>query len=175
MAQANEAGGKMTAEEFKQLAKEAHFKRHMEGRRHGPCYSEGESAPLVWHDQVFEREITPDGTLICETPLRVGATHNGLDVILVASHANTADLIAASGATVTFNTLQADTPMGPFEAVGPSICVTAPAEGISAEPDHLFVRVPLGNFKKPWLKLKLEFSGSISGGQVDAALSYAAR
>lgn len=167
--------GEMSAREFAEKLEEWHREKHMAGLRHGPCYAPGESAPLLWHDQVFERGITPSGTVICGEALRVGNTQNGLDVILVGSHANSGPVTAASGATITLYTLQADSPRGTFEEVGPSICLKAPTEGISADRDHLLARIPLGNFRKPWLKVKLEFSGTISGGLVDAALSYAGR
>lgn len=165
----------VSAEDFERLAKEAAEARVRDSLRHGPCYSDGESAPLVWYDQVFERGITPAGSVACKHPLRVGATQNSLDVILVASHANKGNLAAASGATITMTMQQGDDPEGTFTDVGPSICVTAPAEGISAEPDHTLARFPLGNFQKPWLKIKLVFTGSITGGTCDAALSYTAR
>lgn len=165
----------MTQEEFEQMREEAK-KRNLEtGQRHGPCYSEGESAPLVWYDQVFEREIAPSGSVTCKRALRVGNTQNGLDVILIASHKNSAKLQAASGSTITVTLLQSDAEDGTFSEVGPTICVKAPAEGIAAEPDHLFARFPIGNFSKPWLKVKLEFAGTISGGKCDCALSYVAR
>ena len=171
----NTESAAMTPAEFARLAGEADQERLKSGLRHGPCYSEGESAPLVWYDQVFERKISPAGTITCENALRVGSTQNGLDVILVGSHANQGPISAASGATVTLTMQQADAPDGTFTGIGPSICVKAPAEGISADPDHLFVRFPIGNFSKPWLKIKLEFAGSITGGTLDAALSYVAR
>ena len=165
----------MSDAEFEQKHDELLKRRREAGLRHGPCYSEGESAPLVWHDQVFERQISPAGAVTCRQALRAGSTQNGLDVILVASHANTGKLSAASGATITLTLLQADKMDGDFSEVGPTICVKAPAEGIAAEPDHLLARYPLPNFTKPWLKVKLEFAGTISGGKCDCALSYVAR
>lgn len=170
-----ESTSKITQAEFEEMHEEA-LKRNLEsGFRHGPCYSEGESAPLVWHDQLFEREISPAGSLTCKRALRVGSTQNALDIILVASHQNSAKLQAAAGATVTVTLLQSDSEDGTFAEVGPTICVKAPTEGIAAEPDHLFARFPAGNFQKPWLKVKLEFAGTISGGKCDCALSYVAR
>lgn len=158
-----------TTEEFiegMQAAKEDLLRR---GRRSGPTYGE---YPLVWHDQVFGREIaTTAATVTCKTPLRVGSTNNRLDVALVASNSNTQELKATSGATITLELLSSDSPDGTFTSVGPSYCVTAPAEGITAEPDALFVRFPLGNIKKPWLKAKLTFTGSITGGKVDCVLA----
>lgn len=145
------------------------------GLRGGPIYRESESSPLVWYDQVFAREITPSGSVSATEPLLVGATQNGLDVILVASHANAGKLSVPSGATITLKTLVADSPDGTFQAIGPSYCVEAPTEGISADPDELVARFPIGNFKKQWLKITLVFTGSITGGKIDAALSYVAR
>lgn len=143
--------------------------------RSGPRYNDPESSPLVWCDQVFQRELTPSGIVDCERALRVGSTQNGLDVLLIAAHANTGEIAAASGATITLVTLQADEMDGTYEAVGPSQCVTAPADGIQADPDALFCRIAIGNFRKPWLKIRLSFSGTITGGKLDAALGYVAR
>lgn len=174
MSQTTESA-KMTTDEFEEMENEARKRRVESGLRHGPCYSEGESAPLVWYDQVFEREITPQGSVTCKKGLRVGATQNSLDIILVGSHKNSGKLSAAANATVTVTLLQADEEDGEYAEVGPTICVKAPAEGIAAEPDHLFARFPIGNFSKPWLKVKLDFAGSISGGKCDCALSLVAR
>lgn len=172
---ASTGSASMSAAEFDQMHVDAAKRRIESGLRHGPCYSEGESAPLIWHDQVFAREVVPAGTVTCPTPLRAGSTQNGLDILLVASHANEANLQAAAGATVTLTLLQGDDPDGTFSEVGPTICVKAPSEGIMAEPDHTFARFPLGNFSKPWLKVKVDFSGTITGGNCDVALSYVAR
>lgn len=142
----------------------------------GPSYSGMDGgAPLIWGDQIFQEGITPSGAVVCSQPLRVGATQNGLDVILVGSHANAAPVVAPAGATATLTLMQGDSESGPFEAIGPTYCAKAPAEGIKADPCHLFIRFPLGNFSKPWLKVKLEFAGAITGGRLDCALSYAAR
>ncbi|MBD5608319.1 MAG: hypothetical protein HDQ93_05650 [Desulfovibrio sp.] len=145
------------------------------GLRGGPEYADNESAPLVWYDQVFEREIEPAGSVQCAKSLAVGGTQNGLDVILVASHQNTEDLTIPAGTSITLKTLFSENPEGPFAPIGPSWCVTAPEEGINCPPDGLAVRFAIGNYKKLWMKISLEFSGSISGGTVDAALSYVAR
>lgn len=145
------------------------------GLRGGPEYQDNESAPLVWYDQVFQREIEPAGAVACEKALLVGATQNGLDVILVGSHSNAGDIVIPAGATITLKTLISEDPAGPFVANGPSLCATSPAGGIKCGPDQLAIRFAIGNFKKQWLKISLEFSGEIGGGKVDAALSLAAR
>lgn len=165
----------LDATEFEKAHNEYVRKLQRSALRSGPAYNEAEGAPLVWHDQLFERELTPSGIVSCSRALGVGRTQNGLDLILVGSHVNTGPVQAAKNATVTLITLQSDEEFGEYEAVGPSICVTAPAEGIKAEPDQLFCRLPLINFSKPWLMVRLEFSGTISGGKLDAALSYVAR
>lgn len=165
----------MTVDEFDKLQEESAKKRREAVFRHGPCYSEGEAAPLIWHDQVFEREFAPSGTVTCREALRVGSTSNGLDILLVGSHANEGDLMAAAGATITLTLLQADAPDGEFQEVGPTICVKAPTEGIRAEPDHTFARFPVGSFTRPWLKVKLDFFGTITGGNCDCALGYMPR
>ena len=165
----------MDKKEFEKLERESWLDRRRQAERGGPRYNDPESDPLVWYDQCFERELTPAGLVACERALRVGSTQNGLDLLLIASHKNEGPVTAAPGATVTLICQQADEEDGEFEAVGPSYCVTAPGEGITAEPDSLFVRIPIGNFRKPWLKVRLEFAGSISGGLLDAALSHVAR
>ena len=165
----------MTAAEF--ASAHADYIKNMAaaGQTCGPCFAEPGGRPLIWHDQIFQAGITPSGTVTCTQALRVGATQNGLDIILVGSHTNTGDITAASGATITVTLLQADAIDGTYTEVGPTICVKAPTEGIRAEPCCLFARFPLGNFSKAWLKAKLEFTGTISGGKVDCALSYVAR
>lgn len=165
----------MTSKEFGEAYIEAKQDRLRQGLRSGPMYVEPGGAPLVWFDQAFEREISPSDTLVCQRPLRVGSTNNGLDILLVASHANSTAVQAASGATVTLSLLQADREDGTFTEVGPSICVKAPSSGIAAEPDTIFARFAIGNFQKPWLKAKLEFSGTFSGGTLDCCLGYMPR
>ena len=146
------------------------------GRRSGPAYvDDAECKPLVWYDQCFERRITPAGTVNCAKALRVGSTLNGLDIMLVASNGNTAPVQIAAGSTITFSFLQGDAMDGTFEEVGPTICVKAPAGGMSVDPDCLVVKVSPGNFAKPWLKVALEFDGAIAGGTVDCALAYQPR
>lgn len=154
-------------------AYEAELKRA--GLRSGPEYNENESAPLVWYDQLFEREATPTGTVKCTQPLRVGSNQNGLDVILVASHANEGELVFPAGATITCKTLGADSLDETFAEIGPSICFSAPTGGIAVEPDHLVCRFPLSNLKKIWVKVELAFTGSVTGGTVDCGLGYIAR
>lgn len=107
--------------------------------------------------------------------MRVGATQNGLDVALVASHANAGALTVAAGTTLTLVLLEGDGPDADFEEVGPSVCVTAPAEGISVEPDMLVARFAIGNMRKPWCRVRLKIEGDVSGGTLDVALAYAAR
>lgn len=145
------------------------------GLRSGPCYHDPEGAPLVFFDQVFGRALEPAGNVDCKAPLRVGQTQNGLDVILVASHANAGPIRVAAGATITLTLKQGEKPDGEFVEVGPTICVKAPEQGIEAEPDHLVARFALGNFSQPWLKVSLDFAGTISGGSIDCALGYIAR
>lgn len=143
--------------------------------RSGPVYTGDGGAPLVWGDQLFQREITPAGEIECENALRVGATQNGLDMILVASHANEGPLKVAAGATITVIMLEADSADGEFEEVGPSVCVKAPQGGLEVWPDCLVARFALGNMARAWAKLKIRVEGEVTGGLVDAALSHAPR
>lgn len=161
----------MNGTEFLDGMRAAKEDRLRQGLRSGPVYGE---APLVWHDQVFGREETPTGTINCKQALRIGATQNALDVIVVASHKNGAKpLVIARGASLTLTLLQSDAVDGKFEEVGPTVCVTA-TEATNVEADCLVARFAIGNMTKPWAKVKLDVSG-VTGGLVDVALSYVAR
>ncbi len=162
----------LTGQEFLEASRLAAQERVRQGRRSGPVYCGDTPRPLIWYDQVFAREAEPAGTIESANALRVGATQNGLDVVIVASNANTAPLVVDPGTMLTLVLLQADRPDGTFEEVGPSICVTAPAEGIRAEPDMLLARFALGSLKKPWARVKLVIDGTASGGSIDIALAY---
>ena len=161
----------MTGSEILDAIRAAKEERLRQGLRSGPVYGE---APLVWHDQVFGREETPTGTISCKQALRVGATQNSLDVIVVASHKNgNKPLVVARGASLTLTLLQADAVDGKFEEVGPTVCVTA-NEATNIEADCLVARFAIGNMTKPWAKVKLDVSG-VTGGLIDVALGYVAR
>lgn len=54
-----------SAKEFEAKLEKAYHERRRVAMRGGPVYHDPESAPLVWHDQLFEREITPSGTADC--------------------------------------------------------------------------------------------------------------
>ena len=84
-------------------------------------------------------------------------------------------MTVSAGCKLTLDLLHADTPNGEFEEVGPSICVTAPAEGLTVGRDEQIVRFALGNMVKPWCNVKLTIDGTISGGNIDIALGYVAR
>lgn len=165
----------ITGSEFLEGARAARDQRLRAGRRAGPSYCGDSPRPLVWHDQVFGRELAPAGDLECPEALRVGATQNSLDVVLVASHANAGPLNVPEGSSLTVILLQGDTADGSFAEVGPSVCVTAPAGGLNVEPDGLVARFALGNMSKPWCKVKVSIDGAVTGGLMDVALAYAAR
>lgn len=160
----------ITGPEFLEGMRAAKEDRLRQGLRSGPVYGE---APLVWYDQVFGREETPTGTIECRQALRVGATQNSLDVLVVASHQNKKPLVVAKNATLTLSLLQGDTVDGTFEEVGPTVCVTC-REAANVEPDCLVARFALGNMTKPWAKVKAAVTG-VTGGLVDVALGYVAR
>lgn len=165
----------MSGSEFLEGARAARSERLRAGRRNGPSYCGDNPRPLIWHDQVFGRELAPAGDLECPEALRVGATQNSLDVAIVASHANAGPLSVPEGASLTVIPLQGDTAEGGFAEVGPSVCVTAPAGGLTVEPDMLLARFALGGMQKPWCKVKLSIDGAITGGLIDVALAYTAR
>lgn len=165
----------MTGSEFLEAARLAKEELRRTGRRTGPAYCADGPRPLVWYDQVFARELVPAGDVECPGALRVGATQNGLDVVLVASHANEGNLTVDAGTGITMVLSESDSATGTFEEVGPSVCVTAPDGGLSIEPDALVARFALGNMKKPWCKVKLNFNGAVSGGTLDVALAYTPR
>lgn len=163
------------AKETLKAIRAANVESRKEALRSGPEYNAGGCSPLLWHDQVFGYEIEPSGTVVCDEPLYVGATQNGLDVVIVASHANKTPVSFAAGASITLKTLVADQPDGTFVETGPSVCVVAPAAGIAAEADQLAARLPLADMEGKYVKIKLVFAGTITGGTVDAALHYLAR
>lgn len=162
------------APDFYTQMHQAEADRLRQTRRGGPAYSD-KGHPLVWNGQVFGREIEPTGSVTCEQPLHVGSTQNALDLIIVACNSNAGVLTFPKDATITVTFAMSDKEDGTYEDVGPTVCVTAPEGGISSEPDELVVRVPLGNFKKPWVKPAIAFTGTVTGGNVDVALSMVNR
>lgn len=162
----------ITGKDYLDGRRQAAEERMRFGLACGPAYG---NVPTVWGDQLFGFEMTPTGTVEPPTALRVGATQNGLDVILVASHSNEGNLTVSAGCKLTLDLLHADTADGEFEEVGPSICVTAPAEGLTVGRDEQIIRFALGNMVKPWAMVKLTIDGTISGGTIDVALGYVAR
>ena len=165
----------MKRKEFLEAARTDKQERLKSGLRNGPVYTGGKGRPLVWFDQVFAREVVPVGEIDCPEALRVGATRNALEVVLIASHANAGPLSVAAGTTLTLVLLEGDGPNAAFAEVGPSVCVTAPAEGIAVDPDMPVARFAVGDMSKPWCKIRLKIDGDVSGGTLDAALTYAAR
>lgn len=165
----------ITAKEFEEGRRL--FSRELErrGRGAGPCFAGDGGYAIPWHDQYFERDIEPSGTVNCAQALRVGATQASLFVFVKASAGNDAVLRIPAGATITLALMQGDAERGEFEDVGPTICVKAPAAGMTVEPGMLACRFAIGDFGKPWLMVSLEFSGAITGGTVDCCLGYAAR
>lgn len=163
----------MTPREFMELRRQAALERIDDGRDPGPRY--GNVRPLLWYDQFFGTRQTLSGTVDCPAALRVGATHNALDVVIVAGHANADPVVVTEGTTVTLVLLESDSPEGNFVEVGPSFCVSAPAGGISAAPGDLLLRFPIGDMGGSWCKARLIVEGSISGGVVDVALAYKPR
>ena len=165
----------ITAQEFADGRDAYEKERRERGKRLGPCYHPGGLSFTPFFDQYFERDMEPVGTVACRQPLRVGATQGGLEVMLLASPLNTENVVFPAGSTITISYLQGDSEDGPFEDVGPTVCVKAPLEGMEAGPCHSLVQLPLPNFKKPWLMVNLEFAGAITGGKLDCILNLAAR
>ncbi len=154
------------------------FKRDLarRGLRSGPVYqSDFGTAATPWYDNVFERKLEPTGSVKCGTALQVGHANNALDVVILASHANEGDLTIPAGSTITIKFQQSDQRDGTYEEVGPTICQKAPVGGFTVKPDGEVARFCAHRFSKQWLKVELEFSGSIAGGTVDCALAYMPR
>ncbi len=164
--------GAASPQDFLKSLRKAKKERIRSGLAAGPSYGSG---PLLWFDQCFARDVALAGSIESEFALRVGATQNSLDVAIVASELNKSDLHIPAGATLTLTLLQGDTADGEFEEVGPTICATAPAEGISAGPGCLVFRFALGNMCRPWCKVKLAVAGECGPGTVDIGLAYKAR
>lgn len=166
----------ITGKEFEEGMVEFSDNLRKRGLRSGPAYKDDwGSHASPWYDQVFDREIAPAGSVNCQYPLRVGHTANSLDVVLIASHSNPGTLVIPAGATITLSFLESDEEKGTYKDVGPTICVKAPAGGLRAKPDEEVARFAIGNFRKPWMMVALEFAGSITGGKVDCALSLMPR
>ncbi|MCR5258691.1 MAG: hypothetical protein K6E40_11110 [Desulfovibrio sp.] len=172
---ASSGSGSSSPEDFLAQLRAAKKARMRSGLASGPSYQGSRPAPIVWYDQIFEAGATPSGAVDCGTALRVGSTQNQLDVVIVASHGNAGDLSCPGGGTVSVALYQSDSAEGEFEACGPVIAATLPADGMSVEPDGLVVRIPVGNMTKPWLKPSVTFTGVFSGGTVDVALSFMPR
>lgn len=140
----------------------------------GPKYAPG-GYRLPWGDQYFERDFEPAGTVNCGQALRVGATLSALDIFVKANVNNEAPLLIPAGSTITLSLLQSDEEEGTFEDVGPTVCMKAPPAGMEIEPGMMVCRFPVGDFRKPWLAASLEFSGAITGGNVDCCLGFIPR
>ncbi|MCM1237495.1 MAG: hypothetical protein NC489_46105 [Ruminococcus flavefaciens] len=162
----------ITAQEFEEGRQAFHSELIRRGAGVGPHYIDPNGYGPLWHDQFFGRDLTPTGTVSCKQALRVGATRNALDVAVTASALNNNDLIFPAGSTITLTLLQGDAEQGTFEDIGPTVCVKAPADGMTIAPGDTVCRFPIGDFQKPWLMVELEFSGAITGGTVDCSLGY---
>lgn len=165
----------LTAAEYEE-GRRAHARELRErGRGAGPRYTGDSGYAMPWYDQYFGRGIDPAGAVNCARALRVGGTQSSLDVFVKASIGNEGPLLIPAGSTITLSLMQGDGEEGTFEDVGPTVCVKAPASGLSVEPGMLACRFPIGDFRKPWLMVSLEFSGAITGGTVDCCLGYIPR
>lgn len=166
---------KLTPEDFWDSRKDAVQNNIRRSATTGPCYNGKNPKPTIWYDQQFGYNLIPSGTVTCPFPLRVGFTQQSLEVVVMANMYNRDQLFAAPASTITMILSEGDSDSGAFAPVGPTYCVTAPATGIIAEPDEVFVRFPLGNMAKPWAMVELTFAGSFTGGNIDVVLSYVAR
>lgn len=165
----------ISAQDFQEGRRRFHDALLARASRSGPVYSGGASSFTPWYDQLFDIDIEPVGSVSCVQALRVGATRQSLEVVLLASHANTSPILFPAGSTITVSYMQGESEEGTFEDVGPTICVKAPNNGMEIEPDHVVARFPLPDFAKPWTMVNLEFSGAITGGKLDCALNFIAR
>lgn len=128
-----------------------------------------QDTPTPWYNQFFEKEIELTAAdYTCENALRVGSVRSSLMVVLIASHCNgDTPVKVAAGDTITISLQQSDQQDGTFDDVGPSFCVTAPADGIEANADCKLLDVNLGNMTKPWAKVKIKGTAT---GKIDVAL-----
>lgn len=165
-----------TAKEMLEGYRAAHEHRIAQGLGPGPAYRGGnEKAPLIWFDQFFAQSLEPTGTIACAQfePLRVGATQSSIDLVIVASHSNTTNLVMPAGASITVELWQADTPDGTLERSGYSVTVTS-ADAREIEPDCELCRVYIGNMTKAYCVPKIKFTGTYAGGTVDVGLAHSA-
>lgn len=164
----------MSGPEFLEAARKAKAHIRSLGKSLGPCYSSGGNTSL-WYDQVFGADIEPDDTQALPVPLRVGSHSGGLYAALNVMPDAAAPCEFAEGSTVTFTFKMARDEAGPYSAVGPTICMKAPAGGLAVEPGDTVFRVALPDFPEPYVMVELEFSGTISGANLVCGLGLAAR
>lgn len=164
----------MTGEEFLEASRKAKARVRELGKSLGPCYTQGGNTSL-WYDQIFGADIAPSGTKSLPIPLRVGSHSGGLYAALNVMANATAPCKFSEGATVTFKFKMAKDEAGPYSAVGPTICMTAPSGGIDVEPGETAFRVALPDFPQPYVLCELVFSGTISGANLICGLGLAAR
>lgn len=165
----------ITAAEYKE-GKDAYEESLRErGKRCGPCYCGNGTSITPFHDQYFDQDFEPVGVVNCKRALRVGHTQQSMQVMVLASPGNEETMQAPAASTVGIKFMQADSEDGTYEEIGPSMCQTAPADGISADPCHMLAHFPVPDMSKPWLMVSLEFSGAITGGKCDCILNLAAR
>lgn len=164
----------LAPDEFLEAARKAKARLRELGKALGPSYS-GDGNVSLWHDQIFGVDINPSGKVDLPIPLVVGNANGGLFCALNVMPDAKADVVFSQGATVTFTFKMASQQEGPFEDVGPTVCMTAPEGGITRQPGDTVYKVFLPHFQKPWVAVGLEFSGTISGGNLICGLGLAAR
>lgn len=161
-------------EEFLAEANAARRHNVARGADGGPRYCP-QGNPTLWHNQIFFEGKTPEGTISPDRALRAGSSQNGVDLALVGSPQNTEDVVCAADSTITISFEHSDSADGEFTEAGPTICFTAPEAGMKAGPGETLCRLPLVVSPLPWIKCKVVFSGTISGGLLDCGLVYTPR
>ena len=163
----------ITADDFIKASREAKDAIIESAKAAGPIYQGQKPTPLIWYDQFFGRALTPTGTLDIANfvPLRVGTTQSAIDLVIVASHANSGTLLCPAGSSVTVELFESDTEAGTYTTSGTKVTVTN-AEVQNVEPDRQVYRLYVGNMKKAWMVPKITFTGAFAGGTVDVGLAY---
>lgn len=169
----SEAAKAMSGEEFLEAARKAKARVRELGKAAGPSYGQGNTS--LWHDQIFGADIKPEGTVDLPIPLRVGSHNGGLYAALNVMANAEEPCVFAEGATVTFTFKMAKDEEGPYSEVGPTVCMKAPEGGISGEAGDTLFRIALPDFQLPYVTVSLEFSGTITGGNLICGLGMAAR
>ena len=125
----------------------------------------------VWFDQIFASLQRPTGTIAATQALRIGTVPGKMDVALICSGANTADLTFPAGAAFECTCKGCETEDGTFvEFYKASITLT---NELKASPAGIIARFALPESCPKFVKADVKITGNASGtGTVDTVLVF---